>query len=94
LKVREARLKQEFAHEYPGIAPGLWIPVKEFARLLVERVNHGRRLGRFTRTFDPTHFEFRGGNTAPRSDSARTRRTDRKSAPAEDDSFQQPPLRP
>jgi hypothetical protein len=76
--VREARLKEEFAAEYPGIPPELWLPVTELARKLVERHQSGRKAGCFTRTFDPTHFEFRGGATEPRSRGSRTRNTDRK----------------
>jgi hypothetical protein len=68
------------------------MPVAELARKLVERHNQGRRVGRFTRTFDPTHFEFRGGATKPRSASSRTRSTDRKPRSAEgpDVSHQRP----
>ena len=77
MDVREARLKEEFAAEYPGIMPEVWIPVAELARKLVERHNQGRKVGRFTRTFDPTHFDFRGGAEARRSGSVRTRSTDR-----------------
>ena len=79
MDLREAKLKEEFAAEYPGIAPEVWMPVAEFARKLVERHQQGRRVGRFTRTFDPTHFEFRGGPDQHRSSYARTRSTDRKS---------------
>ena len=89
---REARLKHEYASEYPGITPGLWMPVKEFARKLVERHQQGRRLGRFTRTFDPTHFEFRGGATQPRSPQARSRSTDRR--PGSADKNHERPLQP
>lgn len=80
---REARLKEAYAGEYPGIAPEVWIPVAELARKLVDRHQLGRRMGRFTRTFDPTHFEFRGGPDQPRSRNARTRSTDRKSGSLE-----------
>ena len=78
MDAREARLKEEFAAEYPGITPEVWIPVAELARKLVERHNQGRKLARFTRTFDPTHFDFRGGAQQQRSRSARTRSTDPK----------------
>ena len=92
---REARLKETYASEYPGIAPEVWMPVAELARLLVERHQQGRRLGRFTRTFDPTHFEFRGGATTRRSASARTRSTDRKPRTAENqDAPRQRPTQP
>ncbi|MFL5477112.1 MAG: hypothetical protein ACJ8A6_15620 [Gemmatimonadales bacterium] len=78
MDVREARLKEEFAAEYPGIPAEVWIPVAELARKLVERHQSGRKAGRFTRTFDPTHFEFRGGASEPRARGVRTRTTDRK----------------
>jgi hypothetical protein len=68
------------------------MPVKEFARKLVERVNQGRRLGRFTRTFDPTHFEFRGGVTRPRSPKARTRSTDPRPPTDRQESQREQPL--
>ena len=73
--VREARLKPEYTVEYPGLTPGVWIAATELAQKLIERANFRRREGRHTRTFDPTHFEFRGGPTGPRL-GARTRRTD------------------
>ena len=76
MNVREARLKEEFAEEYPGMTPGVWLPVRELARLLVERVYARRREGRPGRTFDPTHFDFRGGDAAPRQPITRTRSTD------------------
>jgi hypothetical protein len=78
LSEREARLKEVYAAEYPGITPEVWMPVAELAKKLVERVRARRREGRFTRTFDPTHFEFRGGPPARRSAVIRTRSTDRK----------------
>jgi hypothetical protein len=74
--VREARLREEFAAEYPGLIPGVWMPVADLAISLVQRVYARRNEGRYTRTFDPTHFEFRGGNTEPRSPGSRTRSTD------------------
>jgi hypothetical protein len=76
MNVREARLRAEYADEYPGMTPGVWMPVRELARLLVDRVYARRREGRPGRTFDPTHFEFRGGDTGPRRPATRTRSTD------------------
>ena len=75
---REAKLKRAYAAEYPGIIPEVWIPVGELSAKLIERVRAGRREGRHTRTFDPTHFEFRGGDTGPRPRAARTRSSDPK----------------
>jgi hypothetical protein len=78
MSIREARLKPEFAKEYPGIVPGLWLPTDELASRLMERIYTRRNQGRHTRTFDPTHFEFRGGEPGPRPRISRTRSTDPK----------------
>ncbi len=75
---REARLRAQYAADYPGITPAVWIPVTELSAKLIERVHAARREGRHTRTFDPTHFEFRGGSSGPRPRAARTRSTDPK----------------
>jgi hypothetical protein len=74
--VREVRLRGQFAAEYPGITPGVWMPVAELSAKLIERVRTARAEGRHTRTFDPTHFEFRGGSKSPRPRASRTRSTD------------------
>ena len=76
--VREVKLKALYAAEYPGIAPEVWMPVSQLSAKLMERVRAGRRAGRLTRTFDPTHFVFRGGDSGPRPRAARTRSTDPK----------------
>lgn len=81
MDIREVRLKEEFAAEYPGIPPEVWIPAAELAHKLVERHRSGRKAGRFTRTFDPTHFEFRGGGREQRPRGSRTRTTDRRHPP-------------
>lgn len=73
---REARLKAECAGEYPGLTPGVWIPATELAQKLIERAHSRRREGRHTRTFDPTHFDFRGGPPGLRRRGSRTRKTD------------------
>jgi hypothetical protein len=71
---REGRLRPEFTAEYPGIPPDMWMPARELAKQLVARVHARRKQGLYTRTFDPTHFEFRGDG-APRR-RPRTRSTD------------------
>lgn len=73
---REVRLRPEFAAEYPDMPPNLWMPATELARRLIERAHARRKEGRYTRTFDPTHFEFRGGAGEPRPHTERTRSTD------------------
>ena len=90
--VREARLKAEHAGEYPGLTPGVWIPATELAQKLIERAHSRRREGRHTRTFDPTHFEFRGGSEKPRRGGSRTRKSDPPRKPVEQPTSVQPPL--
>jgi hypothetical protein len=71
---REARLKPHYAAEYPEISPNTWMSAKELAKQLVARVHARRKEGLYTRTFDPTHFDFRGDAAPRRRD--RTRSTD------------------
>jgi hypothetical protein len=60
---REARLRVEHAHLYPGVEPGVW----ESAAVLGEKVLACRLLlpsGGFVlsdRALNAGHFEFRGG---------------------------------
>ena len=74
---REARLRPEFAEQYPYLHPGQWEP----AAVLADRVvSHtlGRPDGRFItgeRALDPEHFEFRGWDANGRAYAA-TRRED------------------
>jgi hypothetical protein len=77
---REVQLRSEYAAEYPGIEAGVWISAAELARKLVEHTYARRRRSLYTRTFDPRHFEFRGGATGLRPLTARTRGSDRHEA--------------
>jgi hypothetical protein len=72
---REARLRPEYAAEYPSITPDVWMPASELAKRLVERTHARRRVGVYTRTFDPTHFEVRGRDSSSRPRISRTRDT-------------------
>jgi hypothetical protein len=60
---REARLKPEYAHLYPGVEPGVW----ESAGVLADRVLSARLLRPNNgfilsdRALAEEHFEFRGG---------------------------------
>lgn len=66
---REARLKPEHAHLYPGVEPSRW----ECARVLSDKVLACRLLlpsGGFVlneRALHAEHFEFRGGAGARRA---------------------------
>jgi hypothetical protein len=75
VRLREARLRHEFAANYPYLTPGVW----ESAALLSDRVVAnvlGRPDGRFItreRALDPQHFEFRGSEARPPSHTSHRR---------------------
>jgi hypothetical protein len=73
---REARLKPEFAEQYPDLEPGVWHPAASVAAYLLTRqrtLGTVDPLGRPARAIPTEHFEFRGG--AP-SSSQRSRADD------------------
>ncbi len=59
--VREARLRPEFAHLYPGIAPGEWAPARALSDAVLSRIMDEPPLddGLRHRVLTPDHFEFR-----------------------------------
>jgi hypothetical protein len=72
--VREARLRPEFAQKYTGIQAGVWYSAAGLAERLITRLLRegvsDEELPQ--RVLDPTHFEFRGGESAAtRSNSPR-----------------------
>jgi hypothetical protein len=69
--MREARLRPEFAPLYPGLTPGRWEPASRIAEavlanLLLHEIGDAPLADR---TLNETHFEFRGGVEAERSNS-------------------------
>jgi hypothetical protein len=73
---REVRVRPRYAKLYPELASDEWVPAREFAELIVLRARTARSLSIYQRTLDQRHFEFRGGDTDPRSPGTRSRRTD------------------
>jgi hypothetical protein len=67
--MREARLRPEFAHLYPGLTPGRWEPASRIAEAVLANVLlHEMAEAPLTdRTLDEAHFEFRGGVESERS---------------------------
>jgi hypothetical protein len=77
--VREARLKPEFASQYPGLEPGIWETATVLADLLLAqhflRPSPGYMLS--NRVLPEEHFEFRGGAArGPSGSGVRSRATD------------------
>jgi len=60
--IREARLRQQFAHLYPPITAGVWTPAAEVgARILFWQLQLQGTVTLGDRLLDGRHFEFRGG---------------------------------
>jgi hypothetical protein len=66
--IREARLRQAYAAEYPDLKPGVWLPACVLADFVLERGLYQRRTGSASadRLLDESHFEFRGQSRPPR----------------------------
>jgi hypothetical protein len=78
--IRQAMLKPEFAHLYPGIAANEWMP----AAVLTDQVLALRLRARDRvpltrdRVLDDRHFEFRGVPSPGQSDTERRTRTEER----------------
>lgn len=60
---REACLKPEFAHLYPGLAPGVWYRAAWLSARQFAREPSDGRAASIARMVDEHHFEFRGGRS-------------------------------
>jgi hypothetical protein len=59
--LRQARLKAEFAPLYPGIQPEMWLPARDVADRVLERILDRSDVsdGLRQRVLPPEHFDFR-----------------------------------
>jgi hypothetical protein len=65
---REARLRSEHAGLYPGLKPGVWMPVEELLRHITDLIHQDRSKARAitgTRLLHQEHFEYRGTSARP-----------------------------
>ena len=65
---REGRLKPEHAALYPGLQPGVWLPVETLLRHVTELIYQDRSRSRAitgTRLLHQDHFEYRGSSKRP-----------------------------
>ena len=65
---REGRLKSQHAGLYPGLSPGVWIPVEILIRHVTDLIHrdpsHSRSITG-PRLLHQDHFEFRGRSSRP-----------------------------
>jgi hypothetical protein len=76
---REARLRPEHAHRYPGLHAEEWVSAATLAdRVLAAALLRGRDTSLWIRLLHDEHFEFRGGGERLVSEKGqRPRREDR-----------------
>ncbi len=76
--LREAKLREEYANQYPGLTPGAWLPAANVAEHIVDLVRRERgTIGIRGRVVAEDHFEFRGGDSRGDANARRERREDR-----------------
>jgi hypothetical protein len=65
---REGRLKPQHASLYPGLQPGVWLPVEALIRHVTELIHQEPSRSRLitgTRLLHQEHFEYRGISERP-----------------------------
>jgi hypothetical protein len=65
---REGRLKPQHAGLYPGLQPGVWLPVEALLRHVTDLIYHDRSKSGVitgTRLLREEHFEYRGTSDRP-----------------------------
>ncbi|MFN0177801.1 MAG: hypothetical protein ACKVZ0_03310 [Gemmatimonadales bacterium] len=75
--IREARLRLEYAHLYPELPAGQWMPASQIgATILLAQLRSERAPSLGERLLDESHFEFRGGFSREAPGDFRTRISD------------------
>ena len=67
---REARLKRDFAHLYPGLKTGVWYKAAWLSARQFARVRCDGRAASMAGVVNESHFEFRGGRPRRKRGSA------------------------
>jgi hypothetical protein len=84
---REGRLKPQHAALYPGLTPGVWMPVETLIRLVTDLIHKDRSKSPVitgTRLLHQEHFEYRGASVRPDGlPSGATRLSDSGAEPSE-----------
>jgi hypothetical protein len=75
-RIREARLRPEYADLYPGVEAGVWLPATSVGQQLLLWHLATAATPQGDRLMADEHFEFRGGQLRDPSNGARTRAGD------------------
>jgi hypothetical protein len=68
MAVREARLRAEWAHMYPGLEAEVWVVAAQLVPLVLRHRLQNQATWEFTRRIlVDEHFEFRGGRERDQS---------------------------
>jgi hypothetical protein len=68
MAVREARLRPEWSHLYPGLEAGVWIVAAQLVPLVLRHRMQDEATWEFARRIlVDEHFEFRGGRARDRA---------------------------
>jgi hypothetical protein len=65
---REAKLRSKYAKLYPGLKPGVWMPVETLLRHITDLIHKDRTKAGVitgTRLLHQEHFDFRGSSARP-----------------------------
>jgi hypothetical protein len=78
--IRQALLRPEFAHLYPGIAANEWLPAAVVTDQVLALKLRGKERVPLTRdrALDERHFEFRGVASAGQADAVRQARQEER----------------
>jgi hypothetical protein len=78
--IRQALLKPEFAHLYPGVSANEWLPAAVVTDQVLALKLRGKDRPPLTRdrALDERHFEFRGVASAGQADAVRQARLEER----------------
>jgi hypothetical protein len=89
---REARLRTPYAKLYPGLKPGVWMPVESLLRHITDLIHQDRTKASVitgTRLLRQEHFEFRGISARPEGlPDGSTRMSDSGAEPSQRGAFE------
>jgi hypothetical protein len=94
---REGSLKPEHAALYPGLQPGVWLPVETLLQYVTELIYRDRSKSGVitgTRLLHQDHFDYRGSSARPEGlPAGATRMSDSEAESSQPPDARKPPAR-